>query len=193
MNRDNYLEGYVPVEGLEEDVLISGIANINRAIDSDIVVIELLPKEKWTKPSTILRIDESPSDVRPADGEALSGKEEEDEGENSNTNNNSNSNSDSKENENKRPSGKVVGIIKKNWKPYCGKIENRSANNNNNSSRANTNSVLFVAVDRKIPKIRIRTRQANELMGKRIVVCIDEWSRTSRYPRYIMISYINTV
>ncbi len=34
-------------------------------------------------------------------------------------------------------------------------------------------------MDRRIPKIRIRTRQAHALMGKRIVVAIDSWGRNS--------------
>lgn len=37
-------------------------------------------------------------------------------------------------------------------------------------------------MDKRIPKIRIKTRQASELLGKRIVVAIDSWDRTSRYP-----------
>ena len=37
-------------------------------------------------------------------------------------------------------------------------------------------------MDKRIPKIRIRTRQATTLLGKRIVVSIDTWDRTSRYP-----------
>ena len=36
--------------------------------------------------------------------------------------------------------------------------------------------------ERKIPKIRIETRQAAVLTGQRIIVAIDSWSRTSRYP-----------
>ena len=37
-------------------------------------------------------------------------------------------------------------------------------------------------MDKRIPKIRIRTRQATALLGKRIVVSIDTWDQTSRYP-----------
>jgi len=37
-------------------------------------------------------------------------------------------------------------------------------------------------MDRRIPKIRIRTRQAHALMGKRIVVAVDSWGRNSLYP-----------
>jgi exosome complex exonuclease DIS3/RRP44 len=41
---------------------------------------------------------------------------------------------------------------------------------------------LFVSVDRRVPKIRIQTRQLTNLADKRIIVAIDKWDRTSRYP-----------
>lgn len=43
-------------------------------------------------------------------------------------------------------------------------------------------SVLFAAAERLIPRIRIETRQAECLRGKRIIVAIDSWPRDSRYP-----------
>ena len=42
---------------------------------------------------------------------------------------------------------------------------------------------MVVTADKRIPKIRIETRQAADLMGQRIVVAIDNWPRTSRYPQ----------
>jgi exosome complex exonuclease DIS3/RRP44 len=42
--------------------------------------------------------------------------------------------------------------------------------------------VNFWALDKRIPKIRIRTRQVDNLVGKRIVVQIDSWSHTSLHP-----------
>ena len=36
--------------------------------------------------------------------------------------------------------------------------------------------------EKKIPKIRIETRQAASLKGSRIVVAVDSWPRHSRYP-----------
>ena len=41
---------------------------------------------------------------------------------------------------------------------------------------------LFVPAERKIPKIRIETRQAAALASQKIIVAIDSWPRTSRYP-----------
>lgn len=41
---------------------------------------------------------------------------------------------------------------------------------------------LFVSKDRRIPKIRVQTRQLVNLIDKRIVVAVDSWDRNSRYP-----------
>lgn len=41
---------------------------------------------------------------------------------------------------------------------------------------------LFVSKDRRIPKIRIQTRQLDNLLDKRIIVTVDSWDRQSRYP-----------
>lgn len=41
---------------------------------------------------------------------------------------------------------------------------------------------LFVPAERKIPKIRIETRQYSVLSKQRIIVAIDSWPRNSRYP-----------
>jgi exosome complex exonuclease DIS3/RRP44 len=41
---------------------------------------------------------------------------------------------------------------------------------------------LFVSKDRRIPKIRIQTRQLSNLLDKRIIVSVDSWDRLSRYP-----------
>lgn len=41
---------------------------------------------------------------------------------------------------------------------------------------------LFVPAERKIPKVRIETRQSETLCSQRIIVAIDSWPRNSRYP-----------
>jgi exosome complex exonuclease DIS3/RRP44 len=41
---------------------------------------------------------------------------------------------------------------------------------------------LFVSKDRRIPKIRIQTRQLGNLLDKRIIVAVDSWDVLSRYP-----------
>jgi exoribonuclease R len=41
---------------------------------------------------------------------------------------------------------------------------------------------IFVPAERKVPKVRIQTRQADILSSQRIIVTIDSWPRNSRYP-----------
>ena len=60
---------------------------------------------------------------------------------------------------------------------YCGFIVKNSAPSKTDS-KASTN-VIFRAIDRRIPPIRIRTAQASSLLGNRIVVAIDSWPTTS--------------
>ena len=43
-------------------------------------------------------------------------------------------------------------------------------------------NAFLIPMDKRNPIIRIRTRQAEELSGKPIVVTIDAWDRISRFP-----------
>jgi exosome complex exonuclease DIS3/RRP44 len=177
-NRDHWLECHVLIHGVDDarvPVLIQGKENINRAIDGDVVAIQLLPKNQWKKPSDSFATQ-------------ASGKELE-----------SDSDSDEEESQsigmaeptvapeeaelvnsdlilNLKPTGRVVGIIQRNWRKYCGSLEPPRSETDVKSSS------LFVPVDRKIPKIKIQTRQQDILMDKRILVAIDSWPLDSKYP-----------
>ncbi|RNA39969.1 Exosome complex exonuclease RRP44, partial [Brachionus plicatilis] len=74
----------------------------------------------------------------------------------------------------KLPSGRVVGIIKRNWRPYCGMLQV--------SDLSDAVRHMFIPSEKRIPKIRIETRQSDQLKDQRIVVSIDCWPRDSRYP-----------
>ncbi|KAJ6733272.1 EXOSOME COMPLEX EXONUCLEASE RRP44 [Salix koriyanagi] len=77
-----------------------------------------------------------------------------------------------------RPSGCVVGIIKRNWHSYCGSLEPMPMP----AGRGGLVYALFVSKDRRIPKILIQTRQLENLLDKRIIVAVDSWDRQSRHP-----------
>ncbi|KAF8409900.1 hypothetical protein HHK36_002418 [Tetracentron sinense] len=77
-----------------------------------------------------------------------------------------------------RPSGRVVGIIKRNWRSYCGSLEPMPMPAGNGGVA----HALFVSKDCRIPKIRIQTRQLGNLLDKRIIVSVDSWDCLSRYP-----------
>eukprot|EP01135_Chromosphaera_perkinsii_P003219 Nk52_evm26s238 gene=Nk52_evmTU26s238 len=74
--------------------------------------------------------------------------------------------------------GKVVGIVKRNWRPYCGVLLKKDHVTSGKSA-----SCLFLPTNRCIPRIRISTRQYDALAGMRLVVVIDAWDKISKYPR----------
>uniref|UniRef100_A0A672TPA5 Protein DIS3 homolog n=1 Tax=Strigops habroptila TaxID=2489341 RepID=A0A672TPA5_STRHB len=141
----------------DEGIIIQGLKHLNRAVHEDIVAVELLPKNDWVALSSVVLQDDGQND------DDIETEEE-------------------KENILKasvikdmlRPTGKVVGIIKRNWRPLCGMLSK--------SEIKEARRHLFTPADRRIPRIRIETRQADKLEGQRIIVAIDGWPRNSRYP-----------
>ena len=75
----------------------------------------------------------------------------------------------------KQPTGKIVGIIKRKWRQYCGILQP-------NISKGGARH-MFLPSDRKIPRVIIETRQAEKLFSQRIIVAIDQWPRHSRSPQ----------
>ncbi|ELW47905.1 Exosome complex exonuclease RRP44 [Tupaia chinensis] len=141
----------------EEGIILQGLKHLNRAIHEDIVAVELLPKSQWVAPSSVVLHDEGQNED---DAE----KEEERE-----------QMLKTVVNEKMlKPTGRVVGIIKRNWRPYCGMLSK--------SDIKESRRHLFTPADKRIPRIRIETRQASTLEGRRIIVAIDGWPRNSRYP-----------
>ncbi|XP_044540905.1 exosome complex exonuclease RRP44-like [Gracilinanus agilis] len=156
-SRENYLEATVWLHGDDEEngeIILQGLRNLNRAIHEDIVAVELLPKSQWVAPSSVVLQD----DGQNGDDEEV------------------------KENTLKiavnekmlRPSGRVLGIIKRNWRPFCGMLSK--------SDIKESRRHLFIPADKRIPPIRIETRQASTLEGQRIIVAMDGWPKNSRYP-----------
>ncbi|XP_051235542.1 DIS3-like exonuclease 1 [Dicentrarchus labrax] len=84
------------------------------------------------------------------------------------------------ENESKpMPTGRVVGIQQRNWRDYVVTFPPRDGTQ---SQSRNSQRILAVPWDRRIPKIRISTQQADALQDHRVVVRIDSWESTSLYP-----------
>ncbi|CAH2071572.1 unnamed protein product, partial [Iphiclides podalirius] len=157
-SRDNFLEGSCTVSALEKPILLQGHIGINRAVDGDIVAIELFPREEWRKPSDIVLEDKAddPGDLLEEEVELLSTAK-----------------ADTSDDE-ITPTGKVVGIIRRKWRQYCGILKP--------SKFPGATRHLFTPAERKIPHVRIETRQSDVLASQRILVALDSWPRNSRYP-----------
>ncbi|XP_056008572.1 exosome complex exonuclease RRP44-like isoform X2 [Ostrea edulis] len=157
-SRENYTEANISVSEEEKMVFIQGSQNLNRAVHDDIVAVEMLKEEDWSCPSSMILVH-------------TEDKDDADEEENE-----ENMKKPKKvPKELRQPTGRVVGIIKRNWRQYCGMLQP--------SLLKDGIRHLVVTADKRIPKIRIETRQAADLTGQRIVVAIDSWPRTSRYPQ----------
>ncbi|KAJ7420904.1 hypothetical protein WISP_45979 [Willisornis vidua] len=131
------LEAFVRLQGfgskdteLESDILIYGAKARNRAIHGDVVVVELLPLQEW-KGRTVALCENESEDKAPADTTG-----------------------------DPMPTGKVVGIIQKNWRDYVVTFPSKEETQ---SQGRNAQKVLVTPWDYRIPKIRISTQQAEAL------------------------------
>lgn len=87
-----------------------------------------------------------------------------------------------------------MAIIKRNWRQYCGILQESLPGVRFFLSLIYTSKSfeiffimqakfhLFLPHEKRIPKIRIESRQAEELKNSRVMVQIDHWPRSSRYP-----------
>ncbi|XP_029807272.1 DIS3-like exonuclease 1 isoform X1 [Suricata suricatta] len=135
--------------GLVSDILVHGMKARNRSIHGDMVVVELLPKTEWKGRTTSLC--ENDSDDK-ASGDPPSEP---------------------------MPTGRVVGILQKNWRDYVVTFPSKEEVQ---SQGKNAQKILVTPWDYRIPKIRISTQQAEALQDFRVVVRIDSWESTSLYP-----------
>ena len=51
-----------------------------------------------------------------------------------------------------------------------------------NDSSSDTDTLVFIPVDTKVPPVFIRTRRRDELLHQRILVALDDWSAQSVFP-----------
>ena len=167
-SRENYLEGSISVEidGIERWVLIQGLQNLNRAVHGDMVAIEILPETEWSLPSGVVTDKEAEDTVEEkVDDKMLKPV--------------------TVKESNLQVTGRVVGIVRRNWKTYCGTLlplpDMRGAHH------------TFVPANHSIPRIRIETRQGPTLLGQRIVVSIDSWPRSSRFPQGHFVSALGQI
>ncbi|XP_030620937.1 DIS3-like exonuclease 1 [Chanos chanos] len=77
------------------------------------------------------------------------------------------------------PTGRVVGILQRNWRDYVVTFPPREEVQ---SQGRNSQRILVIPWDYRIPKIRISTQQAEALQDHRVIVRLDSWESTSLYP-----------
>ena len=104
-----------------------------------------------------------------------------------------------------QPTGKVVGVVKRNWRAFvCSHLScsasawrdvrltlyknsyvchlDRTSLSASTLTSLSQQTVFATPLSRSLPRIRLRTRQAPQLLDQKILVTIDSWSPSSRYP-----------
>eukprot|EP01132_Coremiostelium_polycephalum_P001303 gene1303-1645_t len=144
-----------------DKILIIGKKNQNRAIHGDKVGVSLLPESEWLSSSSNSNLDL---------------KENEDDGilDLTKTSDNNVGTKKTIKQEEKIPTGKVVGIYQRNWRDYVCTVEKGSS--------LMANYVFVIPIDWRIPWIRVPTKNAQQMIGKRIIVRIDTWDLNSNNP-----------
>ncbi|KAL0928339.1 hypothetical protein M5K25_000214 [Dendrobium thyrsiflorum] len=184
VNRYSPLVGYVGSESIGDEIAIYDTVNMNRAFNGDIVVVELLPQCQRTEEKSLIvenvngafiyaiyhlldeddeddvhmvpgNVDEAPRNANIA--KACDG---------------------STPTVSSRSFGRVIGIIKRNWSFYCGSLKPSSLSIENGG----TPQALFISKDCRIPMICIQGGHLEKLLNKRIIVAVDSWDCSSRYP-----------
>lgn len=194
-------------------VRITGWADRNRAIDGDVVAVALHPLEQWiTSPSSCEA--KSKSTTTTTTTTTITRENENDAA----TIANETADPTLGDLENVAesvvrvehgaaqtlcPTGKVVGIIRRNFGTHCGSVfsmssslehhhhsepqhgpterEQLAAEYEREHADGSTTCVFF-PVDKKMPPILIRTTQRDRLLGQRIIVSMDSWPSHSPYP-----------
>ena len=181
---------YVDVGDDAFDVKIEGRHRMNRAMEGDVVGIEIIEDEEEEDVEkekedgnhddnvvSLAPIVDTSNDVAPADDAAVK----------------TGATTPSSLTELK---AKVVRIVKRNWRDRgyacaldiesCADLARMQHEKNNEDEAEDgggrSRRVLCVPNDRKTPKIRINTRHAHQIASQRIVVVIDAWLASSPYP-----------
>ncbi|KYR01012.1 putative mitotic control protein [Tieghemostelium lacteum] len=152
VNQHNRDEAFIKIQNQtvtnSDKILIIGKKNINRSVHGDSVAVQLLPESEWLPSLNVDDIDDS--NLNDNDGEMKVSKL------------------------GLVPTGRVVGIVSRNWRDYVGTMEK--------DTNMNSSFVFIIPFDYRIPAIRVPTRNPQMFQGKRVIIRLDSWDLHSNYP-----------
>jgi exosome complex exonuclease DIS3/RRP44 len=179
-------------------VLVTGHIRVNRAVDGDVVAIELVAAPENETDEQAKRMEQQlrgleggeergndaaaeGSDLQEPTLEALEGISAP-----APANKDQKLSTGSKQQQATKPGedasqllyGRVVGVIRRNWKQYAGSLDMRETRDGGGGSTM----VQFLPVNRKIPPVWISTRRIDEVAQSRLIVQIDAWPASSSLP-----------
>lgn len=165
----------------KHSISISGRLALNRAIDGDVVAVELLDDQ------SVLEMERARKRLRPAGPLTWATEGEADEA-------NQTPLTPAEELKHQelqlarsfgQSKGKVVGIIKREWREYCGTLKPLHDQKQSGAAVASFGEArrTFIPAEARYPNIIIQTRNSSNLDNKRIAVVLDSWDRFSAAPK----------
>nr|PVC53184.1 exosome complex exonuclease rrp44 [Theileria orientalis] len=164
----SYQRGYVACG--KEEFKVTSLLNLNRALDNDQVVIELVSSADSANEEGPSEHPEDKVGTEELDVSVVDGHME------------------PEQFKVLKRECRVVAILKTGRREFCGSLlplENVQAEGYTER--------MFVPVDARIPFVSIETRRSKQLDNKRIVVRIDSWDRFSRRPQGHWIEIIGDI
>eukprot|EP00977_Amphora_coffeiformis_P014574 scaffold4097_cov166-Amphora_coffeaeformis.AAC.31 len=178
---DRGMAGMVTIRQGSERVMVTLVTShdANRAVDGDIVALALNPVSEWlsmltTKSSTTTSMPTTTGIAAETAEPTVQQMENIPE-----------------DDTDKCPTGKIVGILRRNFGTYSGSIYTSTTATGERATTAapyerqhsdGSHTAVFFPVDDKIPPILLRTTQRDRLLGQRILVALDSWPMDSPYP-----------
>ncbi|KAF0991301.1 hypothetical protein HZS_339, partial [Henneguya salminicola] len=144
---DNFTAGTVKIRNSTEIYNVLGLINMNRAFTDDFVAIEVISEISETP--GVLLIDEGKDFCIPSSDKIETVSTED-------------------------KYCRVVGIIRRNWKQYCGIVF---------SNTPAENFFLFRSMDSRIPLVIFESKRIESIRNKKICISIDGWGNKFKYPR----------
>eukprot|EP00897_Mesotaenium_endlicherianum_P004923 jgi/Mesen1/4459/ME000227S03481 len=175
---------YIPTRALQ-----------NRAVHGDLVAVRPLPRARWCTPHASVKhslthaltaksAEEAEEEEEEAEAELLSDDVDEGGG------------GPVAAVAAAVPTGEVVAIVQRMQLQRdivaCLQLDEQPAGGDATSS-ARQRAELCVPMDRRIPKVRVVTRQVERLRGQRFVVRMDGWERTSMYPHGHLVRVVGPI
>lgn len=160
--RDDWKDCYVTahIDQTRTSVAVQGVLNVNRAMDGDIVAVELLPRTArpaaqpaiWDGRQQLGGAEVSPASLDgPPDGEAPA------------------------ESEGSGLQGRVVGVVRRSWRQYAGSLDWQPGDGEDGL-------LTFLPADCKVPPVLLASGRARQLAGQRLLVQVDQWPANSPLP-----------
>lgn len=152
---------------LNREIIIKGLENTNRALEGDVVAIELLDENLWLYTQQRINLTEEVNETADMkdDQTPICNDEK------------TKLLKQKLQNLDIAPTGKVVGIIKRDLRNFAGQIIQEYKG----SDLENTLGVVGLS-DSRLANVLILSSNLKMLVNKKIIVAIDSWPEFSRYP-----------